>query len=82
MKPDRLRADISADVTVANSENPRMDVAEVKVTAIRDQVQSGDYRVDAQAVADAILRRLLGASCAVRPLRAQNECSYPDSAAS
>ncbi len=82
MKSDRPGADIPAEVTVANLENPRMDVAEVKMTAIRDQVQSGDYRVDTQAVADAILRRLLSASSAMSPFRAQNECSYPDSAAS
>jgi Anti-sigma-28 factor, FlgM len=56
-----------------------MDAAEVKVTALRDQIQSGDYQVDTQAVADAILRRLL----AGHGLRVdQNSCSYPDSAPS
>jgi cell division protein YceG involved in septum cleavage len=56
-----------------------MDVVEVKVTALKDQIQSGDYRVDTQAVADAILRRLLSG----RGLDVgQNPCSYPDSAPS
>ena len=56
-----------------------MDVVEVKVTALRDQIQSGDYRVDTQAVADAILRRLLaGHGLGL----AQNPCSYPDNAPS
>jgi hypothetical protein len=60
-----------------------MDVVEVRVTAIREQVQSGDYHVDAQAVADAILRRLLsGTQLGAGASRAQNECSYPDNSPS
>jgi anti-sigma-28 factor FlgM len=60
-----------------------MDVAEARVTAIRDQIQRGDYQVDAQAVAEAILRRLLaGMPLGAGPARAQNECSYPDSSPS
>ena len=52
------------------------DVLEARVLAIREQVQRGEYQVDAQAVADAILRRLMMISTpAGRP---QNECSNPD----
>lgn len=49
------------------------------MTALRDQIRSGDYEVDALAVADAILRRLLaGHGLAL----GQNSCSNPDSAPS
>ena len=34
---------------------------------LKQQIDSGEYRVDPRAVADAILRRVT-----------QNECSYPD----
>jgi hypothetical protein len=59
-----------------------MDVVEAHVTALRDQIQRGDYRVDAQAVADAILRRLLAGQPLGGSGRPQNACSYPDSARS
>ena len=60
-----------------------MDRVEAKVTALSEQIRSGDYRVDAQAVADAILRRLLsGEGWAAGADRAQNVCSYPESARS
>jgi anti-sigma-28 factor FlgM len=79
MKYGSFDADTSDEVTVANSEKPRMDVAEARVTAIRDQIQRGDYQVDAQAVAEAILRRLLaGMPLGASPNGTQNECSYPD----
>jgi hypothetical protein len=56
-----------------------MQAGEVSVTAIREQVARGDYQVDPQAVADAILRRLLsGAGLGSGVARAQSECSYPD----
>ena len=64
---------------MADSDKRRMDLVEAKVTALKDQIRSGDYRVDAQAVADAILRRLL-AGGGLGADRAQNACSYPDSA--
>jgi hypothetical protein len=80
MKYRRRDADIPGEVTVGDSEKLRMDFAEVQVTAIRDQIQRGDYQVDAQAVAEAILRRLLaGLPLSATPNVAQNKCSYPDS---
>lgn len=44
---------------------------------IREQVGRGCYRVDAGAVADAIVRRLLSTPSALRPPtgRPQGECS-------
>jgi len=44
-----------------------------KMTALKEQIERGDYRVDPAVVADAILRRLAA------NVRAQNACSYPDS---
>lgn len=49
-----------------------MDTARLK-----QQIESGEYRVDPAAVADAILRRLAASRQA--PQSSQNECSYPDS---
>ncbi len=49
----------------------------MRLSQIRDQIGRGEYRVDTQAVADAIIRRLV----AEQPLRAtsapppQSECS-------
>jgi hypothetical protein len=53
---------------------------EQKVAEIKQRVQRGEYRVDPDLVADAILRRLweLAAKRAGR-VTPQNECSYPDS---
>jgi hypothetical protein len=83
MKRRRATADNRRDATVADLEKVRMDVVEAKVTALREQIQSGDYRVDPHAVADAILRRLLsGGSLGAPAGWAQNPCSYPDSARS
>lgn len=53
-----------------------------KLMHIKDQVEQGEYRVDPRSVADAILRRIRGATGAtlgagLSPHR-QNECSYPD----
>ena len=53
---------------------------EAHLTGIRDQIERGEYRVDAAAVADAIVRRLRDLAEA-RTL-AQNECSYPASGSS
>ena len=50
-----------------------MNAAELK-----EQIEKGEYRVDPVAVADAMLRRLLGTT----ELSAQNECSNPDSSPS
>jgi len=50
---------------------------EAHLTGIRDQIERGEYHVDAAAVADAIMRRLRELADA-RPAP-QNECSYPDS---
>jgi len=63
------------------SDNQSKDVLEARVVAIREQVQRGEYQVDAQAVAEAILRRLM----AIGPAPAgapQKECSYPDNSPS
>ena len=82
MKQRSGPADIPGDATVADSEKLRMDVVEAKVTALREQIQTGAYRVDAQAVADAILRRLLAGETLGAGAGPQNPCSYPDSARS
>src|SRR5437764_619934 len=42
-----------------------------KMSAIKEQIQRGDYHVDPAIVAEAILRRIRG--------HGQNACSYPDS---
>ena len=53
------------------------------MTAIKDQIQRGDYHVDTQAVADAILRRLLSGIPVIPGAgRGQNECSYPSNSPS
>jgi hypothetical protein len=51
---------------------------EDKVTELKKQIERGEYRVDATAVADAVIRRLreladARADCA----EFQKECSYP-----
>jgi hypothetical protein len=64
---------------------------EMKVAQLRDRIASGEYTIDATAVADAIVRRLreraAGRAAATGALPAdprnrQSECSYPDSARS
>jgi anti-sigma28 factor (negative regulator of flagellin synthesis) len=49
----------------------------LRLTEIQEQVGRGEYRVDTQAVAAAILRRLLGAqlSSPGPAKRGQSECS-------
>ena len=48
----------------------------MRVSEIRDQVGSGEYRVNTQAVAEAILRRLLAdPRRAESESAAQEECS-------
>lgn len=48
----------------------------LRVIQIREQIGRGEYRVDTEKVADAILRRLLGARLAAAGLpRPQPECS-------
>ena len=50
--------------------------AAVRVNQIQEQVGRGEYRVDTQAVAAAILRRLLGAQLSRAGCPAvQEECS-------
>jgi anti-sigma-28 factor FlgM len=53
---------------------------EAHLTGIRDQIERGEYRIDAAAVADAIMRRLR--ELAEARTVPQNECSYPDSGSS
>jgi hypothetical protein len=79
MQPSPAPTDIPGEAHVADSEKVTMDVVETQVTALREQIQSGDYRVDAHAVADAILRRLLSGQSLGGPGPGQNACSYPDS---
>ena len=48
----------------------------MRVTEIQEQVGRGEYQVDANAVADAIVRRLLHEPKSTgSPKRAQGECS-------
>jgi hypothetical protein len=48
----------------------------VRLDQIQEQVGRGEYRVDTQAVAAAILRRLLGTQFVLSgSSRAQDECS-------
>lgn len=46
----------------------------MRVSQIQDQIGRGEYRVDTQAVADAIIRRLLALGAAGAP-PPQGECS-------
>jgi anti-sigma28 factor (negative regulator of flagellin synthesis) len=49
---------------------------DMRIVEIQQQVGRGEYRVDTHAVADAILRRLLGAQAPGGPnQRPQGECS-------
>jgi hypothetical protein len=55
---------------------------EQRMLGIKQQIERGDYRVDAAAVADAILNRILlfdPARSGSGPSAAQKECSYPAS---
>ena len=53
--------------------NPAMRISE-----IREQIGRGEYRVDTQAVADAVLRRLARERKLLRAQRRNhNQCSYP-----
>lgn len=73
-----------------NDMNP-MEVDPEKVADMRDQIRQGDYQVEPQAVADAILRHLHELALARQEhvgtderawLRARDlhtECSYPES---
>lgn len=47
------------------------------VSQLQDQIGRGEYRVDAQAVADAIIRRLIAARGTLAPPATdpQTECS-------
>jgi hypothetical protein len=48
----------------------------LRLNEIQEQIGRGEYRVDTQAVADAIIRRLLGEQkSASQQKRAQGECS-------
>ncbi len=49
----------------------------MRLSQLQDQIGRGEYRVDIQAVADAIIRRLLVGSQAgaVDPKGAQSKCS-------
>lgn len=52
---------------------------EARLSMLSAQIARGEYRVDARAVADAILRRVFMVEEARRD---QNECSYPASSPS
>jgi len=55
-----------------------------RVLAIKDQIETGSYRVDAHVVADAIVTRMIARREALRAAGslAQNECSKPLSSSS
>jgi len=63
--------------TVIRKSVPRAEGQDVlRLTQIQEQVGRGEYRVDTQAVADAILRRLLGGvAVPAGPKLPQEECS-------
>jgi hypothetical protein len=50
-----------------------------KMAGIKEQIERGQYRVDPNAVADAILRRLGQGWPLLDTPSAYNKCSYPDS---
>jgi len=58
------------------------EVSEQRVADIKQRIERGEYRVDPQAVADAILKRARDRAAASSARAAdkepQNECSYPD----
>ncbi len=47
----------------------------MRITEIQERVSRGEYRVDAKAVADAIVRRLLKDALAQPSSRPQRACS-------
>lgn len=53
-----------------------MNANDQKITELRQQIACGEYRVDDQVVADALITRLRLVGHQLR--RAQNWCSYPD----
>jgi hypothetical protein len=50
-----------------------------KMAGIREQIERGQYQVDPNAVADAILRRLGHGWPLLDMPSAYNKCSYPES---
>jgi len=48
---------------------------DMRITEIQERVGRGEYRVDAKAVADAIVRRLLKDALPAPPQRPQGACS-------
>jgi hypothetical protein len=58
------------------------EVSEQRVAEIKQRIERGEYRVDPQAVADAILQRVrertAASSVRAPDRRPQNECSYPE----
>ena len=64
---------VDADV----QEGRTMDTNEPKITELRQKITSGEYRVDEQVLADALIKRIRAVGRRLR--RAQNWCSYPES---
>jgi hypothetical protein len=57
--------------------------SEHRLAELKQQIERGEYEVDPQAVADAIVERLRGlAAASSHPDEPQKECSYPDSSPS
>ena len=52
---------------------------EPKITELRQKIATGEYRVDEEVLADALIDRIRAMGRRLR--RAQNWCSYPESGA-
>ena len=75
---ERLAFRADTEARLIRDTVPRVEGQGVlRLNEIQEQVGRGEYRVDTQAVADAILRRLLGTqlTAAGPAKRAQSECS-------
>jgi hypothetical protein len=63
-------------VVVASPVLDSVDVSrESKVDELKEEIERGSYQVDPKAVADAMLRRLFGATVGPDAKPYQNECS-------
>jgi Anti-sigma-28 factor, FlgM len=74
---ERLTWPADTEATLKRQSVPKAGgTGAVRLNEIQQQVGRGDYQVDTQAVADAIVRRLLhGQLSPEDPTQAQSECS-------
>ena len=54
----------------------------MRLVDLSQRIGAGEYRVEPEAVADAIIRRVRERAAGQRPKSAQSACSYPESGSS